>query len=212
MDEITREAVHTTDGRKGDKVVTASLTDAGEKKTVTEFWVEPKVEKRLSQRVVEFERPVVHRREIETVDEATGTVVEKKVESIDPDVKMQLREHIAVQHSVKAQSVDEDCDCHVTKEELQQGLVTLAKTFADALNGRNSNVDAALAIINEPDDYQPVVPLAPKTVAKMRKARVSTAQINLGEKLQNIKSNGSWLWYGVIGLEVAALVFLFVWM
>lgn len=64
------------DGRKAEKVETKpdSLT------TVTEVYVEPKVSKKLSQRVIE--RFCVCERETQTINEETGEVVESVIESL----------------------------------------------------------------------------------------------------------------------------------
>lgn len=64
------------DGRKAEKVENNpdSLTK------VTELYVEPKPTKNLSQRITE--RFCVCEREIETVDESTGEVVERVVENL----------------------------------------------------------------------------------------------------------------------------------
>lgn len=71
MSEFTLE-----DGRKAEKVENNpdSLTK------VTEVYVEPKPTKKLSQRITE--RFCVCEREIETVDEATGEVVDRVVENL----------------------------------------------------------------------------------------------------------------------------------
>ena len=113
-----KEAIRLEDGRRADRVVREELNDAGEAVTVTELFVEPKIEKKLAKRIVEYTRPVIHRREIETVDEATGEVVEKKVESIDPSVKMELREHVVSTPKLEAES-------YVTRTELKDLLLSL---------------------------------------------------------------------------------------
>lgn len=113
-----KETIRLEDGRRADRVVREELNDAGEAVTVTELFVEPKIEKKLAKRVVEYTRPVVHRREVETVDEATGEVVEKKVESIDPSVKMELREHVVSNPKLEAES-------YVTRTELKDLILSL---------------------------------------------------------------------------------------
>jgi len=113
-----KQAIRLEDGRKAERVVREELNDAGEAVTVTELFVEPKIEKKLAKRVVEYTRPVVHRREVETVDEATGEVVERKVESIDPSVKMELREHVVSSPKLEAES-------YVTRTELKDLILSL---------------------------------------------------------------------------------------
>lgn len=64
------------DGRKAEKV--ESNPDPRTK--ITEVYVEPKVSKKLNQRIIE--RLCVCEREIQTIDEATGEVVESSVENL----------------------------------------------------------------------------------------------------------------------------------
>lgn len=71
MSEYTLE-----DGRKAEKV--ENTLDPLTK--VTEVYVEPKVEKKLSKRIVE--KFCVCEREIETIDESTGQVVDRVVEKV----------------------------------------------------------------------------------------------------------------------------------
>lgn len=63
------------DGRKAEKVE----IDQGKTKVI-EVYVEPKLEKKLAQRITE--RYCVCEREIETIDEATGEVVDRVVEKV----------------------------------------------------------------------------------------------------------------------------------
>lgn len=129
-DGLQKQMITLEDGRKAERIVQA---EDSEGKTVTEVWVEPIIERKLSQRVVEYRKPVVHRREVETVDEVSGEVIERKVESLEPENKMQLREFIKTESSVKAMSVEEPCDCYVTKEEMQStfrdGFLAIAKVM-----------------------------------------------------------------------------------
>jgi hypothetical protein len=71
MSEYTLE-----DGRKAEKV--ENKIDSVTK--VTEVYVEPKPEKKLSQRITE--RLCVCEREIETLDEVTGEVISRVVEKV----------------------------------------------------------------------------------------------------------------------------------
>lgn len=130
MEDLKKETIHLEDGRKAERLIQeAADPNTGEATTTIEVWAEPKIEKKLTQRVIESRRPVVYRREIEHVDE-TGQVVEKKVETIDPDVKMELREHIRTNDSVSAMNVKED-NCYATQEDIKnmisEGLTTIVK-------------------------------------------------------------------------------------
>lgn len=72
------------DGRKAEKV------EKEEGKTkVIEVYVEPKVEKKLAQRITE--KYCVCEREIETIDENTGKVISKVVEKVN-DGQVQMSE------------------------------------------------------------------------------------------------------------------------
>lgn len=135
MQELKTQSVYLEDGRRADKLVQEEVNAVtGEAKIVTELWAEPKIDKKLTQRVVDYKRPVVYKREVESVDETTGEVLERRVESIDPDVRRELREHIQTQESVSAMSA-EDCNCYVTQEDMQktftEGFLTVAKMMKD---------------------------------------------------------------------------------
>jgi len=135
MEEMQKQVVYLEDGRRATKIVQEEdNVKTGETKIVTEVWAEPKIDKKLTHRVVEHRKPVIHRREIETVDEETGEVVERKVESIEPDVRMELREHIQTNSSVGALSVD-DCDCYITQADMQktltEGLLAVTRALHD---------------------------------------------------------------------------------
>lgn len=135
MQELKTQSVYLEDGRRADKLVQEEVNAVtGEAKIVTELWAEPKIDKKLTQRVVDYKRPVVYKREVESVDEATGQVLERRVESIDPEVRRELREHIQTQESVSAMSA-EDCNCYVTQEDMQktftEGFLTVAKMMKE---------------------------------------------------------------------------------
>ena len=96
----------------------------------TELWVELKPEKRLAKRVVKHWRPVCDTVETEMVDEETGEIVDRKVESIDPESKMELRRHIVAESNIVAQAADnDDCNCYVTREELKDAFVTAMRVM-----------------------------------------------------------------------------------
>ncbi|RDJ35612.1 MAG: hypothetical protein DWQ19_12405 [Crenarchaeota archaeon] len=135
MDDLKRTQVHFEDGRRADKVVQElSNPSTGEGQVVTEFFVEPKVEKKLAKRVVETRKPVVVKREIEEVDESTGEVLSRKVESTEPEVRMELREHIQTNQAVALNAAN-DCDCYVTMEDMKkcfvEGFAAVARGMKD---------------------------------------------------------------------------------
>jgi hypothetical protein len=111
------------DGRRAERHV----KDSGEERVI-ELRIEEERPLRLEQRIVEKTRPFVYEREISVIDKS-GNVVEKKVESIDPKVQMQLVDHIVVKNNdmLSAQSVKENYDCHVTKEEMIDTIISAIK-------------------------------------------------------------------------------------
>ena len=122
------------DGRRAEKVVQLNLDpSSSEERIITEIWEEPKIEKKLAKRVVDYKKPLVYKREIEFVD-SSGEIVERKVESLESEAKLEVREHLkaASFDSVSAQSVDPP---YVTREELQgvvsEGLMMLARTLKE---------------------------------------------------------------------------------
>lgn len=127
MDDFKTEKWTLDDGRRAERRVTENKTEDGQAERVIELHVEDERPLRLQQRVVEKSKPIVYERKVETLDPKTGSVVEQKVESIEPKVQMQLVEHIASASTVAAQSVEDDCDCHVTKDEMIDTIVAAIK-------------------------------------------------------------------------------------
>jgi len=116
------------DGRRAER----HIKDSGEERII-ELHIEDERPLRLQQRITERTKPFLYEREIEIVDKS-GNVVEKKVESVEPKVQMQLVEHIVANNSVSAQSVKEDCGCHVTKEEMVDTFISAIKASRQADN------------------------------------------------------------------------------
>lgn len=173
------------DGRRAEKIVQSNLDPvSSEEKIVTEIWEEPKIEKKLSKRVVDYKKPLVYKREIEFVD-SSGEVVEKKVESLEPETKLELREHLKAQsaESVSAQSVDP----YVTREELQgvvsEGLMMLARTLKEN-NLKDPNIDKV-------SSYQAI----------MEEKYAAPAKEN---QPVDLKNTGLW---GILGLITAAFIY-----
>lgn len=123
------------DGRKAEKKVMQLAVDNEEQKIVTELWTEPKIEKKLSQRIVSYKKPLVYKREIETIDENTGDVLEKQVESLDSDVKVQYRE-VTKEPTVSSLSYEPsniDTSAFVTKEDLKGALAETTMSLVRAI-------------------------------------------------------------------------------
>lgn len=76
------------DGRQAER----HITENGEQRVV-EVYVEDVRPKRLTDRVTEKSRSMVVERTVEKLNEM-GEVVEKKIESLEPGVRMELRRHI----------------------------------------------------------------------------------------------------------------------
>ena len=131
MDEFKTEKWTLDDGRRAERRVTENKSENGQSERVVELHVEDERPLRLQQRVVEQSKPIVYERKVETVDPKTGNVVEQKVESIEPKVQMQLVEHISANNTVVAQSIEDECDCHVTKEEMIDTIVAAIKATRD---------------------------------------------------------------------------------
>lgn len=130
MDDIRTEKWTLDDGRHAERRVTETVTPAGEGERVIELHVEDERPLKLQQRVVEKRKPIIYEREIQQID-AAGNVVEKKIESVEPRAKMQLVEHISTSSPVTAQATPEDCDCHVTKEEMIETIIAAMRTFRE---------------------------------------------------------------------------------
>ena len=140
-DKLKIEKWTLDDGRRAERHVKETSEER-----VIELHVEDERPLRLQQRVIEKSKPFVYEREIEVVDKE-GNVVEKKVEAIEPKVHMQLVEHLAtVDNSVAAQSVKEDCDCHITKEEMVDTIISAIKA------SRSMDVQVASLSMDEDED------------------------------------------------------------
>jgi hypothetical protein len=130
MDDFKTEKWTLDDGRRAERRVTDNVNPTGEAERVIELHVEDERPLRLQQRVVEKRKPFVYEREIHTVDKS-GNVVEKKVEAVEPRVQMQLVEHLVTDNGVSALSTDPVVanDCHVTKEEMIETIVSAIKAL-----------------------------------------------------------------------------------
>lgn len=82
------------DGRKAEKIE----VDQGKTKVI-EIYVEPKPEKKLAQRITE--KYCVCEREIETLDELTGEVIDKVVEKVSDGVVLESKSTIESAESLE---------------------------------------------------------------------------------------------------------------
>jgi hypothetical protein len=136
MDDFKAEKWTLDDGRRAERRVKDTVNPTGEAERVVELHVEAERPLKLQQRVVERRKPIVYERETHTIDQ-DGNVVEKKVESVDSKVPMQLVEHIACDNGIQALDTPatSDCDCHVTKDEMIDTIVSAVKSLKDDLGG-----------------------------------------------------------------------------
>jgi hypothetical protein len=119
MKEERIEKIRLEDGRHGErKVVEEKDCDTGEGVVVTEVWEEAPKVMPLTKRVTEKKRPIVVERTIETIKDEQ--VVDVQVESLEPKVELQFKEHI-----VRAGSpLKKDCKCKefVTEDRVKELL------------------------------------------------------------------------------------------
>jgi hypothetical protein len=141
MEDVKVEKFRMKDGRYGETKV-RELTDpseAGSSETVYEHFEEEPRLMHLRKRVVEKKKPVVYERVVESIDDEQ--VVERKVESCDPTVNMQLREHIALASPPVEQRPD---PCYATVEDLKQAMLTVAEAV------KSSTPRVRMLAIDEP--------------------------------------------------------------
>ena len=90
------DRIYLRDGREAEQRVVERLgNDGSVTERVTEIHAEPAKTMALEQRIIERVKPIVFEREIDTIKD--GQVVEKKVEALDPEVKMELRQHLGLE-------------------------------------------------------------------------------------------------------------------
>lgn len=183
----SRNQIHTHDGRLGEEVI---REENGVK--TREILVEPKVEKRLSKRIIETSEPAIRKRVTEIFDEETGQVIEQLVESVD-DVELKLVSHVAVEpevhHATTHTATAKDCDC-VSHEEFKSGLEAAVKAAVSAV------------MENQPAQvHETHVAAAPR----LNMQAMVASKINEQEDSQSIVKM---VMIGVIGLQVLAVGFL----
>jgi hypothetical protein len=105
----TIEKVTLEDGRVAERHT--SVNENGEK--VVEVYVEEKKPLKLEKRIVEKTKQVLSEQVVETLQD--GQVVDRQVHSIEPNVKLQLAEHI--------QTISRKPNDYVSKAELADAIV-----------------------------------------------------------------------------------------
>jgi len=146
MADERREEIRLEDGRKADRITVKSFDpETREGVEVVETRVEPKVERHLARRETKKTRPCVHERITEIVDEETGEIVKKEIESIDPDIKLQVREQI-----VSASSLPQEEDPGiVTREELREDIRDAVVVLAQHLVVPEDQVVSAQSVVEQ---------------------------------------------------------------
>mgnify|MGYP003462112952 CR=1 FL=1 len=120
------------DGRKAEKrIINVPGSEDGVSETITEFHVEPPRHLNLEKKIIERTKPFIFERVIQEIDPVTGEVRDQKIESVEPKVQMHFVEHIVAEPEVASQKVEEDCDCHVTREEMIDAIVSAIKVSKD---------------------------------------------------------------------------------
>lgn len=128
MDDIRVERFRLKDGRYGETKVkeVRDANECGRSEVVYEHFEEEPRQLQLRQRVVEKTKPVVYERVLESVKD--NVVVERKVESCDPTVQMQLREHLGL---IQDEPPKTD-PCYATVEDLKQAMLAVAEAVKDS--------------------------------------------------------------------------------
>lgn len=124
MEDIKIERIRLEDGRHAERHV-----KTGENERVVELHCEPERPLLLSQRLIEKTKPVVVERTVETIKD--GEVVDRKIESLDPHVKMELRSHISKVKTLAQKAADDarhaDPNAKVTRDELRDAILAAVK-------------------------------------------------------------------------------------
>jgi len=175
------EKLSMEDGRQAERHIKEDISFDNEHTRTIDLYVEPERKKVLSKRIVEKKRPYVYRREIETLDE-NGNIIDKQIESVDPEEKMHVVSHIAAQSSVVADD-GENCDCPMTKNDLKEVL----GMFVDKLNA-DRYVDKEPVSVETVQDH-----VAPK----------------LDSKNEFEMTNTSWILLMVAVAQVAGIAYIF---
>jgi len=128
MEDVRVDKFRLKDGRYGETKVreVRDPDECGRAETVYEHFEEEPRQLQLRKRVVEKKRPVVYERVVESID--GEQVVERRVESCDPTVNMQLREHIALASPPVQEKQD---PCYATVDDLKQAMLAVAEAVKE---------------------------------------------------------------------------------
>lgn len=142
------------DGRRAERRIVENIDDCeGEK--ITELYAEAERPLVLSERVKEKTKPFVYERTYESLD-ANGNVVEQKVESLDPQSKMNVQSHIT---SLSAQE-EPVKDRFVTSEELLETVKTLTEKICGPVTDTYQGEQSAYKDVSELSAQQSIKTMA----------------------------------------------------
>jgi hypothetical protein len=129
-EDTKKEKIMLEDGRRAERIITGSYDpEKQESVEVVETWVEPKVEQRLARRQITKTRPCVCERQTELIDENTGDIIQTEVETIDPEVKLQVKERIVSAASVSSPKDNGVVTREELREDIKDAIVILANTL-----------------------------------------------------------------------------------
>ena len=125
MEDVKIEKWTLEDGRRAERRVVEQKNADGVAEKIIELHIEDERPLRLQQRVVEKVKPVLYERKFETIDPATGNVIDQKVESIESNSKMRVVDHITTISS--SDQKQDDINKPVTKQEMIDAIVAAIK-------------------------------------------------------------------------------------
>lgn len=128
------ETYLTPDGRRAELREEVTQGDNGEERIVQETFEEAKLPKILKKRVIETKRPVVVEREIQEIE--NDTVVKTERESLNPDVKLTLREVVTYKDSPEKEPTVQE----LVKEAVQEAVEEQATKLLEAARANEKNV------------------------------------------------------------------------
>ncbi len=170
--EVKVEKIRMEDGRHAERHV----RDNGDE-VVVEIHVEPEREMKLSHRVIEKKKPIVYERAVEKFN-STGEVVERKVESLDSEPKLEVRSQV-----------------ERLKPKFEKDAEEKAATSPQRFVTRDELKDALVAALNVQQGVKKKMPVARKlTAAKEVESRVQAQE------------KPSWKRIAIVAVIIAQLV------
>lgn len=139
MENKKVERIHLEDGRAAERHV--SVNEAGEK--VTEIYVEEQRPFKLEKRITEKRKDILAEQKVEKIQD--GQIVEVQLSSVDPNVKLQLRDHIATAENAELRSLN-----YASKKDVADAVVAGVSALLEQQNyQRQQPVLSAQSLIEE---------------------------------------------------------------